>query len=202
MDFDWEVPNTLQMYQDYSALLIDAAKILQDNGILISVAVHPKQIFPNTCQIVDRINLMTYDMVTQRNQHHAELKNVEEAAGFLLRAGCPASKIVVGIPAYARHGDNPGDVKTFSEIVDGVLEMEPTIDEASVVTTQEWKGFLFDSPSLVAEKVRFVCQKAFGGIFFWELGQDKQHEKWSPGGILLEAAGKEFESLKVSGSEL
>ena len=44
-----------------------------------------------------------------------------------------------------------------------------------------------ETPSAVAKKVKYAYEAGLGGVFFWELGQDKQSPS-APGGILLQAA--------------
>lgn len=186
VDFDWEMPQNEKESKDYISLLVEASKALHDAGILVSVALHPFQIYPKyVFDAVDRVHLMTYDMATG-GTHHATPGKMEHAVQALLEGGCPSNKVVVGIPAYARHGQNPGMVKTFSECVD---EMEtPTLKE---LNKGEWKGYFYDSPKLVRYKVSWAQKHGLRGVFFWELGQDKQHETLGPGGILLKAAFKQ-----------
>lgn len=134
---------------------------------------------------------MTYDMVTGEGGHHATMEKMVAAIQPLVQAGCPDSKIVIGIPAYGRHGKKPSQVQTYSEIVDAITSTSLDITLKAVVEQQSWKGILFDSPNKVREKVRYALKRKMGGVFFWEIGQDKQHEDWAPGGILLEHAAKE-----------
>ena len=54
------------------------------------------------------------------------------------------------------------------------------------LTQSLYKGYLFDSPGRVKRKVKFAKEQGLGGVFLWELGQDKQ-VRGAPGGMLLEA---------------
>ena len=135
---------------------------------------------------------MTYDMVTREGGHHATMEKMAAAINPLVTAGCPRSKIVVGIPAYGRHGKNPSQVQTYSEIVDAIISSSPDTTQGNIARLQSWKGILFDSPNKVREKVRYVLKQKMGGVFLWELGQDKQQEDWASGGILLHSAAREM----------
>lgn len=64
------------------------------------------------CEIVDRVNLMTYDYYggwSPRTGHQSALygssceeRNVECTVKFWLEKGCPRHKLILGIPTYAR----------------------------------------------------------------------------------------------------
>lgn len=171
----------------------EASKTIRKKGIKLSVALHPGQVLvADFYAAVDRVNLMTYDMITEKGSHHSTIRNTKAAVKVLADSGCPKSKIVVGIPAYGIHGKNPGDVKTYSEIVDALLELDPNLSRDDATQRKSWKGYLFDSPSLVAKKAAIAKEEGLMGVFFWELGQDKQHPEWSPGGMLLETAAIEI----------
>jgi hypothetical protein len=49
-------------------------------------------------------------------------------------------------------------------------------------------GFDSDSPDDVCTKVKYATRGGLGGVFIWELGQDKRVPGQAEGGLLLEAA--------------
>jgi GH18 family chitinase len=49
-------------------------------------------------------------------------------------------------------------------------------------------GYRFDSPDDVRAKVEYALRSGLGGVFIWELGQDKRMPGQAEGGVLLEAA--------------
>lgn len=197
IDLDYEGVQSWAEWNAYLKFLTTASIYLHRHGILLTVALHPGQHLPAlVCINVDRVHVMSYDMMhNKQTNHHASIHTVKDALTAFIQEGCPSSKLVMGIPAYGRHKNNPGLVKTYSEIVDGVI-MQNSNDgkmkeiRKSIQSMQTWEGYIFDSPDNVREKVEYAIQNGFGGIFIWELGQDKQmaDDDVAEGGVLLEAA--------------
>lgn len=206
IDLDFEGIQSQEVYVAYLKFLQRAAKYLHRQNLLLTVALHPGQPLPaKVCQSVDRVHVMTYDMTGSasssadgRSNHHASMPSVREALSKFTRSGCPPSKLVMGIPAYGRHERNMGLVKTYSEVVDEMVENGHEVEFRSV---QTWKGYQFDSPGNVAAKTDYARQNGLGGVFFWELGQDKQMPDAAKGGLLLESAANAANLPGVIGSE-
>lgn len=190
MDFDWEIPRTHQDLQAYVDLLLQAATALHEHSLLISVALHARQFMPpQVYHAVDRIHFMAYDLAAN---HVALYETVVMATKEFMQYKCPPSRLVLGIPAYARHSTDPGSVKSFAELFDD--------SGGAVVTLQDWSGYRYDSPASIEKKVTYALDNELAGVFFWELGQDKQHVELGPSGILLEAAAKSAAKRRQEGS--
>jgi chitinase len=194
VDFDCELFRTHQDYVDYDSIITNAAYVLHKEGKHVSVALHAGQIIAKAVyEAVDRVNLMTYDMMG--SSYHADFGKAREAVDTLIKSGCPAHKIFLGLPAYGRHKLQQGETKTFSELMDVELQRGRSIDELRM--TYEINDFIFDSPAAISSKVRYAIREGLGGVFFWELGQDKQHES-APSGMLLHAAAQQVAETNFS----
>lgn len=190
IDLDCEHFTSQMDYQKYLSWLERAIPVLQQHNLKVSIALHAGMYLPATIyEIVDRIHLMSYDMMYDRtsianrpNDHyHADMYQTDQAVQKLVQSGCPRTKVILGIPAYARHYQNPGLVKTFAELVD-----EASLEQVDQISKlREWKGYRGDSPESAAKKVEYARQQKLGGVFIWELGQDKQAD--GNGGYLLDA---------------
>ena len=189
IDFNCEYFLSAQDFDRYKRwLLQDAIPALKQEGLFVSIALHPGFFLPKEMyQAIDRIHLMTYDMPSPSGGYHADFKKLKEAVSQLINSGCEPRKILFGIPAYARHSQNPSMAKTFAELYDQAMEANSAARD-QVLERNEWGGYRFEAPGDVERKVRYAMEQQLGGIFFWELGQDKQVEGDAPGGYLLEAA--------------
>jgi GH18 family chitinase len=189
----------LPQSKGFVPFLQEASDAWHKEGLSVSLTLHPNQILSDSkqYQLVDRINLMAYDMITANGVYHAELESVKKAVSLLVKSGCPRSKIVVGFPGYARHLQKPQIVKTFAEIYDGIFATQPTNDRTRelLYSKHTHQGLVWDSPSLVEEKVHYVKTEKLGGVFLWELGHDKQIADVAMGGLLLEAASESMRGV-------
>jgi chitinase len=194
VDFDCELFRSHQDYDDYDALLKSAAYVLHKLGKQVSVALHVGQFLTKDIyNAVDRVNLMAYDMVG--SSYHADYGKTRDSVEKLIQSGCPAHKIFLGLPAYGRHRIHQSEAKTYSELIDIELQRGKTFDEFR--TTYEIDEYIFDSPAAISAKVRLAIKEGLGGVFFWELGQDKRHES-APSGILLTAAARQVKEATPS----
>jgi GH18 family chitinase len=213
IDLDGEGPFRSQReYVGYLRWANRTARGLRKHGILASLALHPGQLaFPDLYDAVDRVHLMAYDMTPPAAEgagakdgrggghgdddaYHGSFRLAREAVEKLVESGCPASKILLGIPAYARHSRDPAQVKTYVEML-----AEAGADAAAATARgepidldgfgEDFRGYRGESPGRVRRKAELARSLGLGGVFFWELGQDAP-TKEAPGGVLLQAASE------------
>lgn len=135
---------------------------------------------------LDYINLMAYDFVgnwSPQTGHQSQLYAMHrhESSGsggvtYLMSQGCPAKKILLGIPVFGRsflHATGPGQSYRGAGGTDGVFEYNQlprpkateTVDKGSVVATCVGGdgGFVtYDNPKTVEKKATFCKQKGLG----------------------------------------
>jgi len=168
--FDHEAIRDQKDLNKFYTFLRSSSMRLKVSGFQVAVAVHAGMRFRNpNPDFVDNIHLMAYDMVADK-KFHASMDDVKKAVEILQQDWEP-SKIILGIPAYARHKDRPDKVITFAEVVDKGGSME----------SGDMDGYLYETPESVREKVRFAREQGLGGVFLWELGQDNPSIKDGPG---------------------
>lgn len=111
---------------------------------------------------------------------------VVKAIDDLIASGCHPNKIILGLPAYGRHGQEPHIVKTYSEIMDEFIVNKKS--NANILSLNNYHGILFDSPMMIQDKVNMVRVKGLKGVFLWEIGQDYYSHPDYPGGLLIQSA--------------
>jgi GH18 family chitinase len=204
VDLDY-TPRSIKDGDQYVIFLQEAIPQWHEAGLLVSMTTvfHPAMTYvvSQVYQQIDRFHVMTYDMISRNasdnDPYHASLVKTKAMLEALLHQhpgkglnsmGQSPEKILLGIPAYARHLQSQDKVMTFGEIYDAIIHEQgkdqPSIDWR---TLHSWNGFEWESGQRIHDKVKLAKSNGLGGIFFWEIGQDKvtyQH----PRGVLLEAA--------------
>jgi chitinase len=153
--------------------------------------------------IVDRVNLMTYDLVNGYSTvtgHHTALystpdlkESTNNAVEYLLSLGIPQHKLVIGAAFYARVFENADSVnnglyrptkfksfipyKTFPTRLareDGYVSFRDDVAKAPYSYNASQKLFAtYDDSLSVDLKTKYAIDKGLNGIMFWELTLDK-----------------------------
>lgn len=156
----------------------------------------------NAAPLVDRINLMTYDMVGSRSKitgHHTPLyptsrqeASVDNAVRYLDSLGVPANKVAIGAAFYGRRWEQvgreeyglyqPGVFAGFVSMrqlrrhytpAQGYQQFWDDTAKAPYRYNAARKIFLsYDDERSVAAKAAYVKEKGLNGIMFWELRLD------------------------------
>ncbi|WP_299591464.1 glycoside hydrolase family 18 protein [uncultured Microbulbifer sp.] len=161
--------------------------------------------------LINSVNLMSYDLVNGFSTvtgHHTPLYSTERqkqstdnAVQFLLNAGVPAQKIVIGAAFYSRvwegveKGSNgryqsgkhvPGlrfsqQGAEYREVNGYSVFWDEEAGAAYAYNPEQKRYATFDNPKSVALKTEYAKKLGLGGIMFWELPGDSEE------GVLLDA---------------
>jgi chitinase len=218
IDLDWEFP-ALAAYPDHPFKVEDKVNLTSLVQALRSRLGKSKEIsvicagsspfLEGTLDIsdlipyVDRINLMTYDLVgskTAYSGHHTplystswQIASVDHAVRYLDSLKIPHNKIAIGSAFYARqyrvsenhdHGLNqPAQFEKFVTMknlrekftdAQGYITYWDPIAQAAYKYNESNHIFLtYDDERSVTAKVKYVKDKGLNGIFFWELRLDR-----------------------------
>lgn len=169
---------------------------------------------------VDRINVMTYDLVngysTLTGHHTALFSNADQkestdnAVSYLVKLGVPANKIVIGAAFYGRMWENVGPERN-GLYQSGKFKMGLNFDRFSKELTAEkgWTSYwddatkapyaynasqklfiTYDDRKSMETKTKYALDKKLNGIMFWEITND------IPTGGLLDAIDHVKKSYK------
>ncbi|KAI1456727.1 glycoside hydrolase family 18 protein [Annulohypoxylon moriforme] len=205
VDIDWEHPTAPSDGANYILLLRALRSVLPSPQYLLTTALPVGEYclknidIPTLAQLLDSLNLMGYDFNgpwTDVCGHHAQLlrqpgderaihpslrQSCHRGASFFLANGFPASKIVLGVPAYARSFTGARGVgQPFSgaaeldynelppEWIQNAVVDENVAAASYVDNSPGGKGFVsFDVPRTVRIKAEYVRQMGLGGLFYW-----------------------------------
>ena len=81
-------------------------------------------------------------------------------ASYFTHSNQRDSKVVVGLPVFARHKDRKGDVKSHAELVDANDGVAPK----SEPTREGYSGVSINSATV---KTRDALAAGYAGVFFW-----------------------------------
>ncbi|KAI6084929.1 glycoside hydrolase family 18 protein [Hypoxylon rubiginosum] len=219
VDISWEYPLDAQQGEGFVALLAAVRVQLPDEQFFITAALPAKRAILHNIPIaaaaacLDFINLEAYDFYgpwTAKSGHQAQLYSLsgssssssskDETSGssgvsYLISHGCPARKILLGIPLYGRSflgvagpghrhkgqhgGDEDGAFEYSSLPRKGAKEtVDRRIGAASCVGGDG--GFVtYDNPETVKMKAAYCKQKGLGGLFYWTGPADSREKSRS-----------------------
>ncbi|HEX6223357.1 MAG TPA: glycoside hydrolase family 18 protein [Chryseolinea sp.] len=217
IDLDWEYP-AVEGYPDHAykpedkqnfTALVRQLRSTLGNEYEITFAAGGFQQFldeaiewKEVMAIVDRVNLMTYDLVNGNSVvtgHHTGLysspeqhESTNNAVQHLTKLGIPSSKIVIGAAFYGRMWENVaginnglyqlGKFKKGVNYKDFAKEITPSkgfvlhwddVTKSPYAYNREQKLFFtYDDKRSMDLKARYVVDKGLNGIMFWELSHD------------------------------
>ncbi len=218
IDLDWEFP-ALAAYPEHPFKVEDKVNFTSLIRTLRNKLGNSKEIsvicagvspflegsldLPDIASYVDRINLMTYDLIgskTHFSGHHTplystgwQIASADHAVQYLDSLKIPHNKICIGSAFYGReylvlenqaNGLNqPAVFQKFITMNDirkdysdeqGYITYWDSVAKAAYKYNDQNKIFItYDDERSVAAKVKYVKDKKLNGIFFWEMRLDK-----------------------------
>jgi len=163
-DVDWEYPNPDQS-EEFLSLMSELREALPADIMLTAAVIaygdeHGLGITPEAFQLMDFVNIMTYD-----GPDHGTMAQFEKGLAYWADRGLPPEKMVLGVPFYARPDGTP-----YSRLV----AADPA---AAQVDTFELYGVQlhYNGIPTIQAKTRLALEQV-GGIMFWALDHDSQDE--------------------------
>jgi chitinase len=217
LDLDWEYPAVVgfpgHMYQaadkpNFTELLKILRQTIGDKNELSFAAGATQRCLDNSIEwakvapYVDRINIMNYDLVggySKISGHDSPLyttykneESTDRAVSYIINAGVPAHKLVIGGAFYVRIWKNASSVNNglyqAGETTSGVdYNRYPTRLTTENGWTYYWdtramasywyneKDKMFasgDNKTSMKAKTAYAKKKMLGGMMFWELTLD------------------------------
>jgi len=221
IDLDWEYPAIAgfpdhryapEDKQNFTALIIQLHKKLKRKAELsfaaggfttfLAQSVEWNKVMP----LVNRVNLMTYDLVHGASTvtgHHTplystaeQLESTDHAVHYLDSIGVPKNKMVIGAAFYARVFDVATDEKnglyqsgkfnrglSFARLDMDSLQQEGFIyywDDVAkapyMYSANKNQLITFDDKKSIMLKTQYALDQGLEGIMFWQLREDKTED--------------------------
>ena len=194
IDIDWEYPTSsaagISASPDdtvnFTLLMKDLRKALPKGALLTMASISSAVFvdFPAIMKYMDFINVMAYDMASPP-KHHSPLHSspalgqhsAESAVNAHLKAGVPASKLVMGLPFYGR---GTGPYSNFTDyrrlkVAEGCTECWDSIACAPYIADIDGKLVLgYENPRSIALKCDFIREKGLLGAMYWDYAGDNE----------------------------
>jgi GH18 family chitinase len=165
-DIDWEYPDAGKSSQNFLALIRELRAALPNKlltAAVVSYGDHGLGIPPESFDLLDFVNVMTYD-----GPDHGTMEQFEKGIAYWSERGVPREKLIIGVPFYSHVKNSSAEGMTYSKLV----KADPAaaqVDEFDVYgMTQVYNGI-----PTIQEKTRLAMQET-AGIMFWALDHDTQ----------------------------
>ncbi|AHF92244.1 glycoside hydrolase family 18 [Opitutaceae bacterium TAV5] len=166
IDIDWEYPVAGVSDRHCGLLMQELSAVLRPRGKLLSMAVpgdsrkpdYPATVFP----VIDCLNVMVYD---RGRPHHATFDYARASIQYWTGRGCPAGKIMLGVPFYSRSA-------TAGPLAYRELRRLGADADADVFTTSDKHVHGYNGRATLRAKVALAREHAVRGIMIWEIQQD------------------------------
>jgi GH18 family chitinase len=160
IDIDWEYPSGGEA-GSFASFLSDLKARLGNKYLSIAVSsgeYNADGISDEVINAVDFVNIMAYDAGTP----HSPSSIVQTA--FNNWSGGSNSKLIMGLPFYARNG---GEEITYKSII----ASNASAADCNVDQESSQFGYDYNSKKTIAQKTQFALQNC-GGVMVWELSSD------------------------------
>ncbi|MGC1632560.1 MAG: glycosyl hydrolase family 18 protein, partial [Gelidibacter sp.] len=165
IDIEGHLLNTISEAGDYTPFIKELRAVLNPLGKLVTCATAsyvggrvPQASFP----YFDYINIMAYDNNWNTAEHHSTYEHAVRDMQLWLDLGCPADKLVLGVPFYAHVGTVGTGSATYKEIV----AQNPEAAQLDV-----YKDYRYNGISTIKAKTDYAMEHG-AGIMIWEISQD------------------------------
>jgi chitinase len=194
IDIDWEYPTSSAAgissspddTKNFTLLMRDIRKAIgkKKQLTLATVASGEYIDFPAILPYIDFVNIMSYDMASAPKHHSALFRSENsgnitgaEAVAAHLKAGVPASRLVMGMPFYGRGGNGFPNFQDFNKVGHSKDYTEKWDEGAKVpylVDRDNTLVFGYENPRSLAIKCQYILNQNLLGGMYWDYSGDNE----------------------------
>ncbi len=193
IDIDWEYPTSSaanissspEDTKNFTLLMRDIRKKIGKKKLLTLATVASAEYidFKAILPYIDFVNIMSYDMASAPKHHSALFRSEnsgnitgEEAVAAHLKAGVPASRLVMGMPFYGRGGNGYPNFQDYNKVGTSDKAYTAKWDETAkvpyLVNEEGTLVFGFENPRSLAIKCQYVLDNGLLGGMYWDYAGD------------------------------
>ncbi len=197
IDFDWEFPasegGTPDDIDNFQMLMEDIREAIGPDYLLtVAGGASARALkFPELLDVVDYINVMSYDLGWQAPYHHTALyrsdvtgwHSVEESLDEFLSKGVPRDKIVMGMAFYGRgdekkHFANWTDYKDI-KVTDGLEERWDSVGCVPYLVDVKTGELVigYENPRSLEIKCQYIKDQGFKGGMYWRTEYENEDQE-------------------------
>ncbi len=178
--FDYEYPHKLKSINDYSNFLVELDKYMDDYILGAAFSHWSSNISWAAIQVLDRVEIMSYDNMTEINRH-AEFATVGGAIAIedFEKRGYDLSKCDLGLPFYGRTHGGEEAWPSYAQIAPDITSPFENFVNKSYLNGGTYGDELltsFNGVQMIKDKTAFANDYGLGGVMVWHYTCDVHYE--------------------------
>lgn len=172
-DLDYEFPNSKNEWKQLNNFLRKMDKAMPDKLISLAIAPWDLQFDDDVIKIIDRAEVMLYDMFTAHG-YHSIFPVTVNGINKMLKGGFDAKQLDLGVPFYSRPTNRLaywGSYIQFEDKIDKYTNLIYFNDfdaEGKPMTAPQY----INSVQMISDKTAFAVDCGLGGIMVWHMACD------------------------------
>lgn len=165
---------------NYTPFIQELRNVLNPRGKLVTCATASYvggMIPKSSIAYFDYINIMAYDNYWNSTKHHSTYQDAVRDMQMWLNLGCPANKLVLGVPFYAYLETVGSGSISYRDII---------AQNPAAAQVDEFKNYKYNGIPTIEAKAEYAL-KYGAGIMIWEISQDSTDDL-----SLMHAIGKKI----------
>lgn len=172
-DMDYEFPYSKLEWKQFNGFLRKLDKAIPDRMISLAIQPWDLQFDEDVMQIIDRVEVMLYDMFTTHG-YHSMFSTSVNGIDKTLKAGFKANQIDMGVPFYSRPTNRLAYWGSYSQFEDKIDRYTNLIyfNDFDVNGYPMTAPQYINSVQAISDKTAFAIDYGLGGMMIWHLEAD------------------------------
>lgn len=172
-DMDYEFPNSKNEWKQLNTFLRKLDAEMPDRLISLAIAPWDLQFDEDVIKIIDRAEVMLYDMFTAHG-YHSIFPVTVNGIDKMLKGGFEPSQLDLGVPFYSRPTNRLaywGNYNQFEGKLDkytNLIYFNDFDHSGNPMTAPQY----INSVQMISDKTAFAIDKGLGGIMIWHMTCD------------------------------